>query len=116
MPAGDGAGSLSDFSVGQVHPLGVAGQAAQDLQARSATGMPSFEDGRSELESPPADQSGMKYLIDACTVSDFVKGRPQVLARIKALPPDLLGVSVLTPLEVAYGLALNPNRSVPTMS
>jgi tRNA(fMet)-specific endonuclease VapC len=53
----------------------------------------------------------MKYLLDTCTVSDFVKGRPEVLARIKALPPDLLAVSVLTRMEVAYGLALNPDRA-----
>ncbi len=38
----------------------------------------------------------MKYLLDTCTVCDFVKGLPKVLARIKANPPDLLAVSALT--------------------
>jgi tRNA(fMet)-specific endonuclease VapC len=29
----------------------------------------------------------MKYLLDTCTVSDFVKGHPNVLARVKDTPP-----------------------------
>ena len=47
----------------------------------------------------------MKYLLDTCTVSDFVKGQPNVLARVKATPPNLIGVSALTRMEVDYGLA-----------
>ena len=53
----------------------------------------------------------MKYLLDTCTVSDFVKGQPNVLARVKATPPDLIGVSALTRMEVdfeASALALVP--------
>ena len=38
----------------------------------------------------------MKFLLDTCTVSDFVKGQPAVLARIKATPPNLVAVSALT--------------------
>lgn len=53
----------------------------------------------------------MKYLLDTCTVSDFVKGLPNVLLRVKAYPPDLIAVSTLTRMEVAYGLALNPARA-----
>lgn len=53
----------------------------------------------------------MKYLLDTCTVSDFVKGHPNVLARVKATPPDLIAVSVLTRMEVDYGLALNAERA-----
>mgnify|MGYP001814091527 CR=1 FL=1 len=53
----------------------------------------------------------MKYLLDTCTVSDFVKGQTNVLARIKAAPPLTLAVSVLTRKEVAYGLVLNPERA-----
>lgn len=52
----------------------------------------------------------MKYLLDTCTVSDFVKGQPNVLARIKATPPNLIVVSALTRMEVDYGLALNTER------
>lgn len=53
----------------------------------------------------------MKYLLDTCTVSDFVKGQPNVLVRIKATPPNLIAVSALTRMEVDYGLALNPERA-----
>lgn len=53
----------------------------------------------------------MKYLLDTCTVSDFVKGHPNVLARVKATPPDLIAVSMLTRMEVDYGLALNAERA-----
>lgn len=53
----------------------------------------------------------MKYLLDTCTVSDFVKGQPNVLARIKATSPTLIAVSALTRMEVDYGLALNVERA-----
>lgn len=52
----------------------------------------------------------MKYLLDTCTVSDFVKGQPNVLARIKATAPNLITVSALTRMEIDYGLALNAQR------
>jgi len=51
------------------------------------------------------------YLLDTCTVSDFVKGQPKVLARVKATPPNLIAVSALTRMEVDYGLALNVERA-----
>ena len=53
----------------------------------------------------------MKYLLDTCTVSDFVKGQPKVLARLKATSPNLIAVSALTRMEVEYGLALNVERA-----
>jgi len=53
----------------------------------------------------------MKYLLDTCTVSDFVKGQQNVLARIKATSPALIAVSALTRMEVDYGLALNAERA-----
>ena len=53
----------------------------------------------------------MKYLLDTCTVSDFVKGQPNVLSRVKATPPNLIVVSALTRMEVDYGLALNTERA-----
>ena len=53
----------------------------------------------------------MRYLLDTCTVSDFVKGQPNVLARLKATPPKMLGVSAITAMEVGYGLALNAERA-----
>lgn len=53
----------------------------------------------------------MKYLLDTCTVSDFVKGQAGVLARIKATPPSLVSVSVITRMEIEFGLQLNPDRA-----
>ncbi len=53
----------------------------------------------------------MKYLLDTCTVSDFVKGQSNVMARIKATPPHLIVVSTVTRMEVGYGLALNAQRA-----
>lgn len=53
----------------------------------------------------------MKYLLDTCTVSDFVKGQPNVLAQIKATPPSQIAVSVVTRLEIEFGLLLNPERA-----
>lgn len=53
----------------------------------------------------------MMYLLDTCTVSDFIKGQPNVLARVKATPPNLIAVSALTRMEVDYGLALNVERA-----
>lgn len=53
----------------------------------------------------------MRYLLDTCTVSDFVKGQPNTLTRIKTTSPSLIAVSALTRMEVDYGLALNPERA-----
>ena len=53
----------------------------------------------------------MKYLLDTCTVSDFVKGQPNVMARVKTTLPNLITVSTLTRMEVDYGLALNAKRA-----
>lgn len=53
----------------------------------------------------------MKYLLDTCTVSDFVKGQPKVMARIKGTAPNLIAISSITLMEVAYGLALNVERA-----
>jgi tRNA(fMet)-specific endonuclease VapC len=53
----------------------------------------------------------MKYLLDTCTVSDFVKGQPCVLARVKATPPQLIAISTVTRMEIEFGLQLNPERA-----
>lgn len=53
----------------------------------------------------------MKYLLDTRTVSDFVKGQPAVLARLKATSPQLIAVSAFTRMEIDYGLALNSERA-----
>lgn len=53
----------------------------------------------------------MKYLLDTCTVSDFVKGHPGVMARIKATSPKQIVISSLTRMEIDYGLALHSERA-----
>ncbi len=53
----------------------------------------------------------MRYLLDTCTVSDFVKGLPGVIQRIRQTEPGLLAVSVVTRMELDFGLALNPDRA-----
>ncbi len=53
----------------------------------------------------------MKYLLDTCTVSDFVKGQSGVMARIKATSPKLIVVSSVTRMEIDYGLALYSGRA-----
>ena len=53
----------------------------------------------------------MKYLLDTCTVSDFVKGQPGVLFRLKATAPNLVAISSITRMEIEWGLLLNPERA-----
>ena len=53
----------------------------------------------------------MRYLLDTCAVSDFVKGQPEVLARVKATSPGLIAISEVTRMEIEYGLLLNAQRA-----
>jgi tRNA(fMet)-specific endonuclease VapC len=53
----------------------------------------------------------MRYLLDTCVISDFIKGKPGTQTRIKqTLPPDI-AISVITLMELRYGLQLNPQRA-----
>ncbi len=53
----------------------------------------------------------MKYLLDTCILSLFARGDQSVLTRIKRTPPESIGLSTVTVMEIEYGLALNPARS-----
>lgn len=53
----------------------------------------------------------MTYLLDTCVISDFVKGLPATLKRIKEISPDLIAVSAISRMEIEYGLNLNPERA-----
>ncbi len=53
----------------------------------------------------------MRYLLDTCTVSDFVKGQSGVMERITHTAPELLAVSAITRMEIDYGLALRPESA-----
>lgn len=50
----------------------------------------------------------MKYLLDTNVLSDFARGEPAVAARLREEAPLQLTVSVITEMEVEYGLARNP--------
>jgi len=53
----------------------------------------------------------MKYLLDTCVISDFIKGEANVLSRLKSEQPKDLAISSVTLMELEYGLALNPARA-----
>lgn len=53
----------------------------------------------------------MKYLLDTCTISDFVRGEPGVLEAVKRTAPDQIAISTVTRMEIEYGLLLNPQRA-----
>jgi len=53
----------------------------------------------------------MKYLLDTCVISDFVKGNKNVMQIIKSEQPVNLAVSSVTVMELHYGLKLNPQRA-----
>jgi tRNA(fMet)-specific endonuclease VapC len=50
----------------------------------------------------------MKYLLDTCLISDFARGVRPVLSRLQATPPSAIAISVVTAMEVEYGLLLRP--------
>jgi tRNA(fMet)-specific endonuclease VapC len=53
----------------------------------------------------------MRFLLDTCVVSDFVRGEPGVLEAVKQTSPDQIAISVITQMEVEYGLLLSPARA-----
>ncbi|PSB18098.1 type II toxin-antitoxin system VapC family toxin [Phormidesmis priestleyi ULC007] len=53
----------------------------------------------------------MRYLLDTCVISDFIKGETGTKARLKQTPPVDIAVSVITVMELRYGLVLNPQRA-----
>lgn len=54
----------------------------------------------------------MKYLLDTCVISDFVKGNNRVIQKIKSEQPVDLAVSAVTVMELYYGLKLNSQRAI----
>jgi tRNA(fMet)-specific endonuclease VapC len=53
----------------------------------------------------------MRYLLDTCVISDFIKGETGTTARLKQTPPADTAISTITVMELRYGLALNPQRA-----
>lgn len=50
----------------------------------------------------------MKYLLDTCVISDFVKGHPATLDKIKSTPPSKFATTSISLMEIYYGLDRNP--------
>ena len=46
----------------------------------------------------------MKYLLDTCVISDFIKNHKRTVETIDQLSPNELSISVITISEIEYGL------------
>lgn len=44
------------------------------------------------------------YLLDSCTISDFMKGEANTLKKIKSISPSEIYTSTITQMEIRYGL------------
>ena len=53
----------------------------------------------------------MKYLLDTCTLSDFVNGDRSTLQRLKSLSPISVCLSTLTVSEIYYGFSQYPDKA-----
>lgn len=53
----------------------------------------------------------MRYLLDTCVISDFIKNEPGTQTRLKQTPPTAIGISIITVMELYYGLVLNLQRA-----
>ena len=53
----------------------------------------------------------MRYLLDTCVISDFIKGEAGTIIRLKQTPPVDVAILAVTMMELRYGLALNPQRA-----
>lgn len=51
------------------------------------------------------------YLLDTCTVSDFVKGEKNTLEKVKRTKPSYLFLSAISYMEIEYGLQKNPQKA-----
>jgi tRNA(fMet)-specific endonuclease VapC len=53
----------------------------------------------------------MRYLLDTCVISDFIKGEAGTKVRLKQTPPANIAISAITVMELRYRLVLNPQRA-----
>ena len=52
----------------------------------------------------------MKYLLDTCVLSDFVKGDINTIKQITKRSPLDLNISAITIMEIEYGILLVPGK------
>ena len=53
----------------------------------------------------------MKYLLDTCVISDYVKGEPGTLKHIQRVKPSEIVISSITVMEIEFGLELDKIRA-----
>lgn len=53
----------------------------------------------------------MIYLLDTCTISDFFKKNQSVVKHFESVAPDQLRISIVTVMEIEYGLQLSAERA-----
>ncbi|MBI4209135.1 MAG: type II toxin-antitoxin system VapC family toxin [Deltaproteobacteria bacterium] len=53
----------------------------------------------------------MRYLLDTCVISDFIKGYPDLRDRFLKVPPDDVAISTVTQMEIHYGLLLHKEQT-----
>ncbi|MEL6578902.1 MAG: PIN domain-containing protein [Cyanobacteria bacterium J06621_12] len=51
----------------------------------------------------------MPYLLDTCTLSDYLKGDSSTVTRLKSEKPNDIFFSAITRFEIEYGLQLKPS-------
>lgn len=51
------------------------------------------------------------FLLDTCVIGDFIRGEQGTVDKIRSLSPSILYVSVITHMEIFYGLNKNPEKS-----
>ncbi len=51
----------------------------------------------------------MKYLLDTCIVSHFIRGHPNVVKTLLSHPPEEIALSTISRMEIEYGLDLQPS-------
>ena len=44
------------------------------------------------------------YLLDSCTISDFMRGEINTTKKLKSLSPSIIYTSTITQMEITYGL------------
>lgn len=58
----------------------------------------------------------MKYLLDTCVISDFVKGHANTLKQLKAINPAYIAISAITEMEIHYGIKKMPHNAKRTQT
>jgi tRNA(fMet)-specific endonuclease VapC len=53
----------------------------------------------------------LKFLLDTCAVSDFVRGDQATRQRLTSTRPDQIVLSSVSLMEIEYGLAVDPQRA-----